>query len=66
MKNLLELVKVLNSFAAGEVYKGTEISIHLADGEGDKAKKVAFYVKQRPVMGTDGIESWKFVARQGE
>ena len=63
MENILNLVKALNAFKTGESVDAGIISIMLK-GATDKDANRYFGIKKRPVADKDGVQTWKFVARQ--
>lgn len=65
MEKLLNLVAALNAFN-DEVSNETRIAVYLKEKDGDKDKQVRYFIKHRPVMGDNGVETWKYVARREE
>lgn len=65
-QKVLDLVVAMNNIG-GLIEDGYDkISILTKTGEGNDAKFVRYFIKQRPVTNDNGIQSWKFVARIGQ
>lgn len=61
-KQLLSFVEKLNEVSGAINLE--KIRFDVTEGTGEEARKIRYYIQQRPVFNKDGVEDWRFVARK--